>query len=171
MAEPGLIFAPQRTGEVRISTGGKKKTRGLWSPTLIWVVGLLVIVIIIIILILLLLTSEQEIIVVNVDEDVVNLDNLIDAQNADCCLQPDQIIPTENWLFESGIGYTIGIEPISCDLVCDGLVGSNLTTCQNICQGPDGLPKPVAHKGIKVYYAFAPTNMVPSICQSFVPCP
>lgn len=169
MSDSGLVFAPRAGSTLEISTGRKKK-KSKWSPKLVWIITAVIIALIIILGLVVIFTFQQEVLEVEVGTDVVNLDLLIDAENALCCLEPASINPTERWLYESSSNYTISLDQTDCSNVCTGLIGSNLTQCETFCQGPDGLPKPVAHKGIAVYYAFAPGNVV-NVCQSFVPCP
>ena len=165
----GLIYAPEKAETVTISTGQKKK-KGLWSPKIVWTVTIIIIVLILLIGIIFLVTFEQETIEIGTQADVLNLDLLTNAEDALCCLEPASIIPTKRWLYEPSIDFTISLDKTDCSNVCTGLEGSNLTECENVCQGSDGEPKAIAHKGVAIYYAFSPGNMV-NICQSFENCP
>uniref|UniRef100_A0A6C0CG64 Uncharacterized protein n=1 Tax=viral metagenome TaxID=1070528 RepID=A0A6C0CG64_9ZZZZ len=104
-----------------------------------------------------------------VETSLYNLDGLIDLAGNGCCVPPSSIIPDPTYIYDPTSNFTYSTTKVAPSIVCQGTAGITATTCLATVTDKDDTTKPLAHKGITVYYPFA-YGPVPSICTSYTPC-
>jgi hypothetical protein len=106
-----------------------------------------------------------------VDSDVLDLSKLVDLNlDGQCCIPPQQLTANPRWIYSPSNNFTYSTDKTVPDTVCQGLTSTNLTSCLNYVADDKGEPKILAHKGITLYYAFAPGQAGTGICSAYTSC-
>jgi len=165
------VVTPAR-GEVTVQSGGGFGRIFNVSPKVIWVITILILILIIVIASVAAVASAQPSTArdVTVAEDIVNLDNLYDLDTDGlCCRLVDSVVITNRYIYSPSTNRTYTFDPVSPQNACASVSGNELTECLNDTTGPDGQVRPIAHKGIELYYLATPGPAF-NVCQSYVTC-
>ena len=172
MSNPNLYYHNTQSSQSATITTTKTKKPFQLSPATIWITAAIIIIIIIIIAVVLSVnaSSEKETINNPVESQIINLDNLINLDPKGlCCKPPSQNNTSLRYIFDPDSKYTYSFVSTDPKVVCQSFAGQENNTCLAFVSNSDGSSKPLAHKGIVIYYAFAP-GQASSVCESYISC-
>ena len=114
--------------------------------------------------------DERQTLELTFAEDILNLDNLVNLTfDGQCCIEQGATIPTARYVYSADTDFTYSTDALDPEIVCSSLSGPQQTQCLNTVSDENGDAKVIAHRGIELYYGFAP-GQVSGVCTGFQAC-